>query len=117
MGIPEMQSDLRTFARERDWEQFHSTKNLVMALTGEVGELNALLQWVEADNIQEWMTVPANREAARDEIADVLAYLLQLADGLGIEVEEAFNAKLGKNAEKYPVERAKGVATKYNALG
>ncbi|KFF59630.1 nucleotide pyrophosphohydrolase [Cryobacterium sp. MLB-32] len=117
MGIHQMQSDLRAFARERDWEQFHSVKNLVMALSGEAGELSALLQWVEPGQIGAWIARPANREAASDEIADVLAYLLQVADGLDIDLEEAFTAKLAKNAAKYPVEKSRGVSTKYTELG
>lgn len=117
MGIHEMQSELRSFASERDWEQFHSVKNLVMALSGEAGELSALLQWVEPGKVGEWVAQPANREAASDEIADVLAYLLQVADGLDIDVEQAFTAKLAKNAAKYPVHKARGVSTKYTDLG
>ena len=97
------------FAKERDWEQFHSPKNLVMALTGEVGELNELFQWLKEDE-----SVKINSDDVRQEIADVFIYILRLADKLDIDIEDAVKEKMIINAKKYPVVLAKGNATKYN---
>ena len=83
--LVELQDRLRSFTRARDWKQFHTPKNLAMALAGEVGELNALLQWTSPDDIEQWLAVPANAEALRFEIADVLTYLLLLADAVDVD--------------------------------
>ncbi len=116
MTIPGLQGRLRDFAAERDWEQFHTPKNLVMALTGEVGELSELFQWRTEQESAQVMADPELAEAVRDEIADVLAYLLRLADVLGVDPESALIAKIAKNAAKYPVDAARSVATKYTDL-
>lgn len=107
---------LREFAEARDWAQFHSPKNLVMALSGEVGELNEIFQWMtEADSFKA-ATSEATASAVRDEIADVALYLIRLSDVLGIDLNEAVSSKLATNAAKYPVDLARGVSTKYNKL-
>jgi dCTP diphosphatase len=116
MSIDGMQGKLRDFASERDWERFHTPKNLVMALAGEVGELTAVFQWLTPDESAHVMTDPSRAEGVRDEIADVLAYLLRLADVLGVNLEAALAAKMIKNAGKYPVEAARGNARKYTNL-
>ena len=116
MSIPALQARLRDFAAERDWEQFHTPKNLVMALTGEVGELTELFQWLTARQSAEIMADPEAATRVSDEMADVLAYLLRLADVLGVDLESALVAKIGKNAVKYPAPAAFGVATKYTDL-
>lgn len=103
MPIADLQRQLRDFAAERDWEPFHSPKNLVMALTGEVGELTELFQWLSPEESARVMDDGASAGRVRDEIADVLAYLLRLADVLGVDLEEALTAKIIKNAAKYPV--------------
>lgn len=107
---------LRRFAQERDWDQFHTPKNLVMALSGEVGELNELFQWLTPEQSRTLMDNPAKAEAVRDELADVLSYCLRLADQLGVDLEAALVAKMAKNASKYPVHLAKGSAAKYTEL-
>jgi NTP pyrophosphatase (non-canonical NTP hydrolase) len=104
VSISSLQGQLRRFAAERDWEQFHSPKNLVMALTGEVGELTVLFQWLTPAESAGVMAGVASAERVRDEMADVLAYLLRLADVLGVDLEAALAAKMIKNAEKYPVQ-------------
>lgn len=109
MDIKEIQRKLSDFAKERDWEQFHSPKNLVMALTGEVGELNELFQWLNEDE-----SVKIDSDDVRQEIADVFIYILRLADKLDIDIEDAVKEKMIINAKKYPVVLAKGNATKYN---
>ncbi|WP_127564744.1 nucleotide pyrophosphohydrolase [Stenotrophomonas indicatrix] len=107
---------LKEFAEARDWAQFHSPKNLVMALSGEVGELNEIFQWMtEADSFKA-ASSEATAKAVRDEIADIALYLIRLSDVLGIDLNEAVSSKLATNAAKYPVDLSRGVSTKYNKL-
>jgi dCTP diphosphatase len=106
MPIADLQGQLREFAAERDWEQFHSPKNLVMALTGEVGELTELFQWLTPEESARIMDDAGAAGKVRDELADVLAYLLRLSDVLGVDLEEALAAKIIKNAAKYPAARS-----------
>lgn len=102
------------FAKDRDWEQFHSPKNLVMALTGEVGELSEIFQWMtEADSRNAGVN-PATAQAVKDELADVLLYLVRLSSTLGVDLNEAVSQKLLKNAQKYPAEKVKGKSKKYS---
>lgn len=114
-ALLELQSAMRHFAQERDWEQFHSPKNLAMALTIEAGELMEHFQWLtEAQS----RVLPAERKAqVGTEIADVLLYLLRICDVLQIDPIDAARRKLVINAAKYPVELAKGRSTKYTELG
>jgi NTP pyrophosphatase (non-canonical NTP hydrolase) len=107
---------LRQFAQEREWQQFHSPKNLVMALSGEVGELTEIFQWMtEADSLSA-ASHPQTASAVRDELADVALYLIRLADVLGVDLDAAIASKLAANAAKYPVEASRGVSTKYDRL-
>jgi NTP pyrophosphatase (non-canonical NTP hydrolase) len=103
---------LRVFAAERDWEQFHSPKNLSMALMVEVAELMEHFQWLtEAQSTG----LPAeNKQAVSEELADILLYLVRLSDRLGVDLREAALLKLEKNAAKYPAERVRGSAKKYS---
>lgn len=105
---------IKTFRDERDWMQFHDPKNLAVSISIEAAELLEHFQWKDDAAVKKH--VEANREEIADEIADVAVYLTELADNLGIDLLEAMNRKLDKNAKKYPVEKAKGVATKYNKL-
>lgn len=107
---------VRAFVRERDWEQFHTPKNLAMALTGEAAELMELFQWLTPEQSAAVMSEPKTAEKVRDELADVLVYCLRIADVLNIDPAAAIFAKLAKNAAKYPVELARGKATKYDEL-
>ena len=116
MSIASLQRDLRDFAAERDWEQFHSPKNLVMALAGEVGELTEIFQWLTPDQSAGVMVQAASAARVREEMADVLAYLLRLADVLGVDLETALADKIVKNAAKYPVDTARSKAMKYTDL-
>jgi dCTP diphosphatase len=116
LDIGAIQRALRDFARERDWDQFHTPKNLVMAMAGEVGELTEIFQWLTAAESRRVMDDPRRAEAVRDEVADVLNYLLRLADLLDLDLEAASLAKIGKNAEKYPADRVRGSAAKYSEL-
>ena len=105
---------LAEFAAARDWEQFHSPKNLAMALAAETGELLEHFQWLteaqSAELSQEAL------EAVALELADVQVYLVRLADRLGIDLVAAAHRKIDLNAEKYPVDKARGHARKYDRL-
>lgn len=107
---------LREFAEERDWQQFHSPKNLVMALSGEVGELTEVFQWMTEADSRHAASDPKTAVAVREELADVALYLIRLADVLGVDLNVAVTSKLASNAVRYPVESARGVSTKYNKL-
>ena len=112
--IESLTQALRRFAAERDWDQFHSPKNLAAALTVEAAELLEHFQWLTEEQSR---NLPADKRAAvSHEIADVLLYLLQIADKLQIDVVAAANEKLALNAAKYPVEHARGSSMKYNEL-
>jgi dCTP diphosphatase len=113
LDIGKVKAHLRTFARERDWEKFHTPKNLVMALSGEVGELTELFQWLTPEESTRVMEDPGSAEAVRQELADVMIYVIRLLDSLGIDIEQALWRKLQANAGKYPVSRVKGKARKY----
>ncbi|WP_019594799.1 nucleotide pyrophosphohydrolase [Thioalkalivibrio sp. ALM2T] len=107
-------SRVEAFVAERDWAQFHSPKNLSMALAGEVGELIENFQWLTQEQSRN-LSGEAH-EAVRQEIADVQIYLLLLARKLDIDLVQAANDKLEMNARKYPVEKARGNARKYSEL-
>ncbi|NYI05588.1 nucleotide pyrophosphohydrolase [Allostreptomyces psammosilenae] len=117
MGIRELQDALAEFAEEREWGRFHTPKNLVMALTGEVGELTEIFQWLTPEQSARVMEDAESAEAVEHEMADVFSYLLRLADVLGVDLERALVAKMELNRRKYPVELARGRAAKYDALG
>lgn len=102
MDIHKHQQFLRKFADERNWDQFHTPKNLVMALAGEAGELLDVFQWLTPDESTSDNLGEATRKAAKEEMADVFIYLIRLADKLNIDLEQAFIEKMKKNALKYP---------------
>lgn len=109
--------ELRAFAAERDWDQHHTPRNLALALTGEVGEVAECLQWRPdaecAPGLPAWSE--AERAHLGEELADVLMYLVRLADRSGVDLAAAALAKLAKNRAKYPKEQVKGSARKYTA--
>jgi dCTP diphosphatase len=109
-----LQSRLREFAKERDWEQFHSPKNLSMALIVEAAELVEHFQWMSENDSREVNDSNPVMPKIKEELADVFLYLLRLADVLGVDLEAVANEKLELNAKKYPVELSKGNAIKYN---
>lgn len=100
------------FARERDWDQFHSPKNLVMALSVEVAELMEHFQWLT--EAQSATLPPDKHEQVARELADVQVYLVRLADRLGIDILAAVNLKMQENEAKYPADKVRGSARKYN---
>jgi NTP pyrophosphatase (non-canonical NTP hydrolase) len=103
--------DVRAFAAERSWEPFHTPKNLAMALAVEAAELMEHFQWLTAD--ESAMRPPDARREIGHEMADVLIYLVRMADELGIDLVAAARDKLALNAGRYPVDAARGNATKY----
>jgi len=106
-----MRDYLRQFAAERDWEQFHSPKNLTMALAVEASELLEHFQWLSEDQSQN--LAPEQLAAVAEEIADVQLYLVRLADRLGVDILKAVNAKTQKNEARYPADKVRGSARKY----
>ncbi|MGH8136124.1 MAG: nucleotide pyrophosphohydrolase [Steroidobacteraceae bacterium] len=110
--LGELKVRLRAFVAERDWDQFHSPKNLSMALAVETAELVELFQWLtEAESAA--LDSDLRRRAA-EELADVLVYLVRIADRLDIDLLQAAAEKLERNAVKYPAERVRGLARKYD---
>lgn len=109
MDVKLIQKKLRQFAKERDWEQYHSPKNLACALAVEASELLEIFQWLSDKD-------KFDKKELEEEAADILLYLLRLADMTGIDLEKAALNKLSKNAKKYPVELSRGKSTKYNKL-
>ena len=116
IDVKGLSAALTAFAAERNWDQFHSPKNLAMALTGEVGELSEIFQWLTEEASKSAATNPDTATAVRDELADVTLYLVRLASVLGVDLNEAVTQKLKKNAEKYPVGKAHGTHKKYDKL-
>lgn len=116
LNVEKIQNDIRTFTTERDWNQFHSVKNLVMALSVETSELLEIFQWMKEEDSNNLKSNPETMGKVRDEVADVLVYLLGIADKLDIDVEQAIIQKMKKNAEKYPVDKARGSSRKYDQL-
>ncbi|MGY1529336.1 nucleotide pyrophosphohydrolase [Luteimonas sp. A649] len=112
--IEELQAALRRFADERDWGQFHSPKNLAVSLSLEAAEVLEHFQWLTEE--QSRTLDDARRQAVAHEIADVLLYLLQLSDRLGIDPLDAARQKLALNAERYPADKARGTSRKYTEL-
>jgi NTP pyrophosphatase (non-canonical NTP hydrolase) len=110
-----LEAVLTEFAAERDWAPFHTPRNLVMALTGEVGELNEIFQWMTEAEAAQAATNPETARPVRDELADVLLYLVRLASVLGVDLDEAVRHKLVKNALKYPVATSRGSSRKSGA--
>jgi len=104
---------VRGFADNRDWNQFHTPRNLVLALAGELGELAATLQWVSDSEVSEWLKSSENRSQFEAELADVFSYLLRLADQTGVDLGKALRAKMLVNELRYPQERSRGSSGKY----
>jgi NTP pyrophosphatase (non-canonical NTP hydrolase) len=102
------------FRDERDWKQFHNPKDMALSLALETSEVLELMQWKNGDELQQHLE--ANRARLGEELSDVLFWVLAMANDFSIDLGEAFKQKLIKNAHKYPIEKAKGVSTKYTEL-
>ncbi len=113
MDIDKLQVKLRKFAKERDWEQFHSPKNLAMALSVEAAELLEIFQWSNSGGLDE-IEDPKKKKEIEEEVADIFNYLLKICDELDIDLEKVALEKIDINETKYPVEKFKGSSKKYN---
>lgn len=102
------------FRDERDWKQFHNPKDMALSLALESAEVLELMQWKNGDELREHLT--KNREQLGEELSDVLFWVLAMANDFGIDIDASFRSKLLKNAAKYPIEKSKGVSTKYTNL-
>jgi NTP pyrophosphatase (non-canonical NTP hydrolase) len=102
LDLADLQQRLRAFAAERQWQPFHTPKNLAMALMVEAAELTEIFQWMTPEQSLAARDDPALKEPIADEVADVLLYLLQLADHAGVDLAEAVERKIAKNAIKHP---------------
>jgi NTP pyrophosphatase (non-canonical NTP hydrolase) len=114
--LSDLKARVLAFVRERDWEQFHSPKNLSMALAAESGELMEHFLWATPEQSRAIALDPAKRGKIADELADVVIYALEFANITGLDVAAAIEAKMAANAKKYPVEKARGRSEKYNEL-
>ncbi len=110
-----MRIALSEFAKDREWQQFHSIRNLVLALVGEVGELASEFQWLGDEQIELAMLDTQKREAVGSELADILAYLIRIADIADFDLESELMKKLAINGSRYPVDKSKGSSAKYTA--
>ena len=113
-ALTALRDALRRFAAERDWQQFHTPKNLAMALSVEAAELLEPFQWLTAE--QSAALDDATLARVREEMADVLLYLIRLADRLDVDLLAAACEKMVRNAQKYPVDKARGTSRKYTDL-
>ena len=116
MSIEDLRAQIRDFVDARDWSQFHTPRSLLLALTGEVGELSEIFQWTnDSAMTTEW--IEEHREDFSDELADVFIYLIRLSDVLDVDLTQAAVDKIKRNEERYPAKLARGNAKKYTQLG
>jgi len=113
--LEELQKRYLDVVRNRDWEKFHNPKNLVMALSSEVGELADLFLWATGEDSKNILNT-SRAQKVKDEIGDVFLYLVRLCDELNIDPFQCASEKLTKSESKYPVEQCKGISKKYNEL-
>ena len=114
--LAEIKSRVLAFAQEREWEQFHSPKNLAMALAAEAGELMEPFLWASSAQSADLGRDPVKRRMIEDELADVVIYAMEFANITGIDVAAAIERKMAANAAKYPIEKARGNSAKYTEL-
>ncbi|MDC3287699.1 nucleotide pyrophosphohydrolase [Candidatus Marinimicrobia bacterium] len=112
MNLKKYKEKIREFSNERDWDQFHDPKNLSMALSAEIGELLDIFQWLTSEQSKNLSNI--DLKLAKEELGDIMIYLIRLSDKLDINLEQAVIDKMKINEEKYPVELSKGNSTKYN---
>ena len=116
-SIEQLKKLLLDFRDERDWEQFHDPKNLAEAISIEAAELLELFLWKSPNDVTHLLKSDAKfKDAVEDELADILSFILNFANATNIDVSRAVSNKIEKNRKKYPIEKAKGSATKYDQL-
>ena len=111
--LDDLRDRLREFTADREWGRFHDPKNLSMALSAEVGELLEIFQWKTTSDVRSKLS-PEDRRAATQELADVLIYVIRLADVLDVDLAAAAVEKIALNEARYPIELSRGNATKYD---
>jgi len=116
LDLTALKAKIAEFAKERDWEQFHTPKNLAMALSVEASELAEIFQWLTEKQSYEIVHDEKELLKVKDELADIITYAVRLCGVLNINLPQELERKMKQNAEKYPVEKAKGVAKKYTEL-
>jgi NTP pyrophosphatase (non-canonical NTP hydrolase) len=114
--ISELKERVLAFVQERDWEQFHSPKNLSMALAAETAELMEHFLWATPEESKSVAKDPAKRSKIAEELADVVIYALEFANSTGLDIAASIESKIAANARKYPVEKARGRSAKYTEL-
>lgn len=114
MDLVKLKELVNNFAKERDWDQFHSVKNLSMALSVESSELLEIFQWMSEEDSNRLKENPEKMKKVEEEVADIFVYLLRIASKTDIDLEKAVISKMEKNAKKYPVELSRGNSKKYN---
>ena len=114
MNIKNLEQIIKKFSNDRDWDQFHSPKNLSMALSVESSELLEIFQWLTEEESYNLSTL--KKQHSKEEIADIAIYLIRMCMKLDIDLEEAILEKMKKNEDKYPVEKVKGFAKKYTEI-
>ena len=115
MSLDDLRQSVYEFAQERDWEQFHIPRSLLLALMAEVGELAELLQWTpDAALDEKW--IQDHKSRLSEEMADIFICLLRLADVTNVDLLEAAASKIRQNSEKYPIEKSRGNSRKYTEL-
>ncbi|MCL5113721.1 MAG: nucleotide pyrophosphohydrolase [Patescibacteria group bacterium] len=107
---------IKKFRDDRDWKKFHNPKDMAEAISIEASELLELFLWLDKKQSFDFIKNKKNLEEVSDELADVMWFILEFADNFGIDIEKAIEKKLKKNAQKYPVHKAKGISTKYTKL-
>lgn len=112
--LQQLREKIRAFTAERDWAQFHNPKDMAISLALEAGEVLEHFQWKSGAQVEEY--IKTHKEEIADEVADVFIYLIEMSELLGIDLIEAANKKLAKNAQKYPIEKSRGNAKKYTEL-
>ncbi|MGB0344940.1 MAG: nucleotide pyrophosphohydrolase [Coraliomargarita sp.] len=115
-ALQEIKDRVLAFARERDWEQFHSPKNLSMAIAAEAAELMEHFLWQSPDQSHGDMEAKELREKVEQELADIFIFAIEFANVTGMDISGIIEAKMKRNAEKYPVEKARGRSEKYTEL-
>jgi dCTP diphosphatase len=114
--VGELKARVLAFVRERDWEQFHAPKNLSMALAAEAGELMEHFLWASAEQAHTITRDPGKRKKIAEELADVVIYALEFANATGLDLAASIETKIAANAQKYPIEKARGRSEKYTDL-
>jgi len=113
LNLPEIELEILKMVEDRDWDQFHSVKNLAMALTVEASELMEIFQWLTEEQSNQIGLDPKLKTRVSDEMADVFVYLLRMASKTGIDLDTAIREKMEKNKAKYPIELSRGNSKKY----